>query len=250
MNDGVGGLEAERDEAGQKPGRERPHGLRDWMTAGMHARLAAYAQRFLRDEGEAEDIAQETLMRAREGLDLLRDPARFEAWLFRICRHAAIDRVRARRVRQRLWVTLVDGLGELAGPDLSPPLTGEGDLAADAPPRDRPRGGSPLGGPSVGGSDAQGRRRLFPGGWRGLALPAHQRVLVRLHYERGCPQTRLCHLSGLSASALRVRLFRARGALAQAGAQSRAQAGAQAGAQTGAQTGAQAGGSTEPGVER
>jgi DNA-directed RNA polymerase specialized sigma24 family protein len=36
-----------------------------------------------------------------------------------------------------------------------------------------------------------------------------------LYYERGLSQSTLCRLTGLSPSALRVRLFRARGVLAE-----------------------------------
>ncbi|MHC4845030.1 MAG: sigma factor-like helix-turn-helix DNA-binding protein, partial [Planctomycetota bacterium] len=38
-----------------------------------------------------------------------------------------------------------------------------------------------------------------------------------LYYERGYSQATICRMTGLSASALRVRLFRARGALAAVG---------------------------------
>ncbi|MBM3985366.1 MAG: sigma-70 family RNA polymerase sigma factor, partial [Planctomycetes bacterium] len=44
-------------------------------------------------------------------------------------------------------------------------------------------------------------------------LPASARVLMSLHYERGLTQPTICRLTGLSTSALRVRLFRARGEL-------------------------------------
>jgi len=44
-------------------------------------------------------------------------------------------------------------------------------------------------------------------------LPAHSRLLMSLYYEKGLSQPTICRMTGLSASALRVRLFRARGAL-------------------------------------
>jgi DNA-directed RNA polymerase specialized sigma24 family protein len=36
---------------------------------------------------------------------------------------------------------------------------------------------------------------------------------MSLYYEKGFSQTTICRMTGLSASALRVRLFRARGSL-------------------------------------
>jgi len=187
---------------------ERPEEVeRSLLSTVMHQRLSAYARRYLRDADEAEDIAQETLLRAREGLDMLRDPGRLEAWLFRICRHAAIDRVRARRVRQGLWVSLSDDLdGRPAGPGGAGADAG---VDADA---DRADGAGRL--RVLAPEFPAGQRALLAAGWARLELPAQQKLLVRLHYERGWSQARLCRLFGLSPSALRVRLFRARNSLA------------------------------------
>jgi RNA polymerase sigma-70 factor, ECF subfamily len=186
--DGVGGL-AEHAPADHAPA---DHGLADHgLVEHEHAaveqaperevqrRLAAFARRFLRDRTEAEDVMQEALLRARHGLARLRSPERLEAWLFRICRHAAIDHRRSRRVREGVWL----------------PLTEEQAALLVAPPHAPPTGA---------GLEAAHTLRT---------LPAHHRVLMSLHYERGLPQGTICQLTGLSTSALRVRLFRARGAL-------------------------------------
>jgi len=68
------------------------------------------------DATEAEDIAQEVLLRA--GLDPagLLAAERADAWLLRVCRHVAIDYVRARRVRQAVWGPMPDE-NEHAGED-------------------------------------------------------------------------------------------------------------------------------------
>ena len=153
--------------------------LDEWLGAEMGQRLALFARRFVRDPAEAEDIAQEALMRARENLHTLRSPARAEAWLFRICRHAAIDHARARKVRRGVWA----------------PMPAEGPPPALLP---EPRPAPPV------------RLDL-------RALPSHQRLLVCLHYERGLSHPTLCLMTGLLPAALRVRLFRARGALSAAG---------------------------------
>jgi len=151
---------------------------RAWIHAeSTRRRLVAFAWRFLGDQQEAEDVVQDTLLRAGVGFERLRSRQRLEAWLFRICRHAAIDRVRARQVRRAIWTQLPESF------DPEPPPR-----PATEPPEPLPTG-------SLGG------------------MPAHHRLLLRLHYERGFSQARLCALSGLSPPALRVRLYRARRAL-------------------------------------
>jgi len=141
----------------------------------MRRRLVAFARRYVRDADEAEDVVQEALVRARAGAGRLRSRERAEAWLFRICRHAAIDHVRSRRVRREVWRAMPEDAGEWVVPA--------------GPPWRAPR--------SV---DLR-------------HLPAHQRLLVCLHYGKGLSQPMICRMSGLSPSALRVRLFRARQAL-------------------------------------
>jgi len=166
--DGVGGLDGPgAPAAGHAPERD------------LQRRLLGFARRFLRDRTEAEDMMQEALLRARQSELRLRTPDRAEAWLFRICRHAAIDHRRARKVREGVWQPLSEERAQLIA---APPAMTEEH------------------GPS------QAVRAL-------RTLPAHHRVLMSLHYERGLPQGAICQLTGLSTSALRVRLFRARGVL-------------------------------------
>jgi RNA polymerase sigma-70 factor (ECF subfamily) len=208
MRDGVGGLEtrpvngavtglvngsalgaAVRAEAAARPAARAPDSRGDvephtdpWHGKAMRDRLAAFARRFVGDAWEAEDIAQETLVRAGRSLDALRRGDRAEAWLFRICRHAAIDHVRSRRVRRGVWAPM--------------PADGE-DWAMPAAPDAEAVPSGPIARPV----DLR-------------TLPAHHRLLMSLYYEQGWSQATICRMTGLSPSALRVRLFRARGALA------------------------------------
>ena len=65
------------------------------------------ARSVLRNDADAEDVAQESLLRAFRRFDRLRDRARFRSWLVRIAYRIAIDRVRARRrtaQRETLWL--------------------------------------------------------------------------------------------------------------------------------------------------
>jgi RNA polymerase sigma-70 factor, ECF subfamily len=64
------------------------------------------ARGVLRNATDAEDVAQETLLRAYRCFARLRDPSRFRAWLVRIAFRLALDQARsARRREQRetLW---------------------------------------------------------------------------------------------------------------------------------------------------
>lgn len=58
--------------------------------------MTRYIRYLIRDPVEAEDIAQEALIRAHRQLGSLRDPAALESWLYQIATHASIDRMRQR----------------------------------------------------------------------------------------------------------------------------------------------------------
>jgi len=60
----------------------------------------AYALARLRDREDAEDVAQETFVRAYTALERLRSAAIWEGWLLRIARNLCHDRLRRRRVRR------------------------------------------------------------------------------------------------------------------------------------------------------
>jgi RNA polymerase sigma-70 factor (ECF subfamily) len=62
-------------------------------------RLYAIARRVLRDPDLAEDAVQECLVRAWRDLRALRDPGRFDAWLYRLLLNACRDE--QRRTRRR-----------------------------------------------------------------------------------------------------------------------------------------------------
>jgi RNA polymerase sigma-70 factor, ECF subfamily len=58
------------------------------------------ARGVLRNDADAEDVAQEALLRAYRRLDRLRDPLRFRGWLVRIVFRLALDRARSARRRE------------------------------------------------------------------------------------------------------------------------------------------------------
>jgi len=64
------------------------------------------ARGVLRNDADAEDVAQEALLRAYRRFERLRDRTRFRGWLVRISFRLAIDRVRCakrREVRETEW---------------------------------------------------------------------------------------------------------------------------------------------------
>jgi RNA polymerase sigma-70 factor, ECF subfamily len=74
------------------------------LVRGVGDRLFAVAWRVLRDADMAEDAVQAALIAAWDDLPALRDPARFEAWAYRLtvraaCREARRHRPRAAAVR-------------------------------------------------------------------------------------------------------------------------------------------------------
>ena len=65
------------------------------------------ARGVLRNDADAEDVAQESLLRAFRKFARLRDPNRFRAWLVRISFRLALDRLRSakrRGLREAEWM--------------------------------------------------------------------------------------------------------------------------------------------------
>lgn len=62
----------------------------------------AVALGVLRNVADAEDVAQESLLRALGALDQCREPARFAAWLLKSVRHRALNLLHQRGNRARL----------------------------------------------------------------------------------------------------------------------------------------------------
>ena len=64
------------------------------------------ARGVLRNTADAEDVAQDAILRAYRRFDKLRDRSRFRAWLVRITFRLALDRVKSsnrRQHRETLW---------------------------------------------------------------------------------------------------------------------------------------------------
>ena len=92
--------------------------------------LHAHCYRFVGGLGQADDLVQETLLRAWQNRGEIRDPQALPAWLFRIATNACLDELRRTRPRLSPWTdeaepgrewvepypdVLVDGLADPAG---------------------------------------------------------------------------------------------------------------------------------------
>ncbi len=64
------------------------------LFTGDYQRIFRYIQSMVRDEAEAEDLTQETFLRAYQRRDTLREEAARTAWLYRIATHMSLDRLR------------------------------------------------------------------------------------------------------------------------------------------------------------
>ena len=82
-------------------------------------RVYDFLARMLRNRTEAEDVAQDTFIRAMNGLGGLQDVSRFRAWLFTIARNLALNRIeRSGRMRPLAYE---DQDGQTAEVDLVDP---------------------------------------------------------------------------------------------------------------------------------
>lgn len=62
-----------------------------------HDRICRYILRLVRNPAEAEDLTQETFLRACRHRDALRDPEAVRGWLYRIATNVCLDHLRQRR---------------------------------------------------------------------------------------------------------------------------------------------------------
>lgn len=69
-----------------------------------------YVSRMLRDPSEAQDVTQETFLRAYEALGAFRGASSFQTWLYRIASNLAIDAARGRTRRNNHTVSFDEPL--------------------------------------------------------------------------------------------------------------------------------------------
>jgi len=66
------------------------------LFKSYHDRIYRYVVQFVKVAAEAEDLTQETFLRAYRGADSLRDPNAIRGWLYRIATRVCLDHLRKR----------------------------------------------------------------------------------------------------------------------------------------------------------
>ena len=87
--------------------RQRDEAAVRTITTRYNRRLFRIARSILRNDAEAEDVVQETYVRAFTGLDMFRGDAAFGTWITRIAMNEALGRLRKRRATVN-WETFVE----------------------------------------------------------------------------------------------------------------------------------------------
>ncbi len=144
------------------------------LVHGSIVRLDIAARLILRDPELARDAVQEALFRAWRDIRGLRDPDRFDAWLYRLMVNACLDQLRRRR-RRPMEITIAE---------IHEPV--EPDHAAAIADRDM--------------VDAV-LRHLDPRG----------RAIIVMHYYLGFPLTDVASALGIPVGTVKSRLHRALG---------------------------------------
>jgi RNA polymerase sigma-70 factor (ECF subfamily) len=148
------------------------------------ASIYRYVLRLVRDGDRADDLTQETFLRAHERLETLTDPAALEAWLYRVATNVCYDHFRQREHR-RPTLPLAT-LGDEAN------VVGDDDVAL------RPE-------QLLEQSEMSDCVLNFL-----TRLPATQRQVILLHDMQGFTNPEIAERLGLSLENVKIRLHRAR----------------------------------------
>ncbi|MBA2557652.1 MAG: RNA polymerase sigma factor [Chloroflexi bacterium] len=148
--------------------RRGDHEAFEVLATSAGDRLYAVARLILRSADLAEDAVQEALVRAWQQLPSLRDPDRFDAWLYRLVVNACADQGR----QLRRWSQQVRPL------PVEPSIGDDTKSVADREQLER------------------GFSRLKP----------EQRAVVVLHYYSGFSAAEIAHMLGIPEGTARSRL--------------------------------------------
>lgn len=155
----------------------------DAIAARYRERIYHYVLRLVRDRARADDLTQETFLRAHQRLAGLRDPAAVEAWLYRIASNLCYDRFRHARRRPALPLAAADTAA-------APSECDEAELRPDQLLEQSEMSECVL--------------RFL------MRLPATQRSVILLHDLQGLTAPQVAAQLGISLPNAKVRLHRAR----------------------------------------
>jgi RNA polymerase sigma-70 factor (ECF subfamily) len=86
------------------------------LVKHYQSRIYNHVARMVQDPSEAEDLAQETFVRAYQALSRFRGESSFQTWLYRIASNLAIDASRRRKRREWQTVSLDEPIAEDESP--------------------------------------------------------------------------------------------------------------------------------------
>jgi RNA polymerase sigma-70 factor (ECF subfamily) len=143
-----------------------------------YSRVHGYASSMLRDRGAADDVVQETFLRAQANLDVLREPEKLPAWLFRIAHNLCMDHLRARQSSRVDAATDPESAGACESSRVERDLE-RGEMSSCV------------------------RAKID-------TLPANDRAVILLYDLKELSQQEIADVLGIEVGAVKVRLHRAR----------------------------------------
>lgn len=149
-------------------------------------RIHRYILQLVRDPAEADDLTQDTFLRAHRKLDSLRDPATLSVWLYRIATNVCYDRFRSASYREKRQ-------------QLRPESSGD-QIEASADDEGEPRLDRVLEQAEMSACVREFIERLSDG----------PRMVILLHDLHGMTSKQIAQALGCSLATVKIRLHRAR----------------------------------------
>jgi RNA polymerase sigma-70 factor, ECF subfamily len=157
------------------------------IVARYQRRAVRIAYHYLRDAADADEAVQDAFIKAYMHLGTFREELPFEVWFTRILINGCLDRIKARRRRER-WI--------------APPALDPNGVERDPAEYIPSRGPSPE---DVVLADERRQQLMAAVG----ELPERQRMVFMLSHFDGRSSREVSAMTGLNESTVRVHLFRA-----------------------------------------
>lgn len=155
------------------------------VVARHQRRASRIALHYLRDGADADEAVQDAFVKAFTHIASYKDEWPFEVWFTRILINGCLDRLKARRRRDRWIVPMIEPGGEREMTEIT---AAKGPSPEDAVLLDE-------------------RRRRLAGAL--AQLPDRQRTIFMLSHYEGYSSKEVSGMTGLNESTVRVHLFRA-----------------------------------------
>jgi RNA polymerase sigma-70 factor (ECF subfamily) len=143
-----------------------------------HAPILNYLHRMVGDRAQAEDLTQDTFLKAYNALPGTRPDLAFKPWLYRIATNTAISQLRRRKIVQ--WIPFMPGHDHAGGEAVERTVTRRQDIQQTLE-----------------------------------KLPSHYAAVLLLRHYQGLSLAETAQALGVTENAAKLRLFRARKAFAE-----------------------------------